>query len=167
MIEWELLLIDNASQNPLQNLVNLSWHPIARIIHEAAPDLTPARLRAITEAEGEIIIFVDDENVLDPPYLSESMRIALQFPCLGAWGGQLLPEFEIPPAPGLEDLLGGLALRKLQQARWSNYDSSTSPYGAGLCVRASVAGRYAKNAVSDLIRRSLDRWEGSLIGGES
>ena len=91
------------------------------------PGLTPARLRAITEAEGEIIIFVDDENVLDPPYLSESMRIALQFPCLGAWGGQLLPEFEIPPAPGLEDLLGGgLALRELQQARWSNYNSSTS-----------------------------------------
>ena len=80
-------------------------------------------------------------------------------------GGQLLPEFESPPAPELEDLLGGLALRKFQQARWSNYDSSTSPYGAGLCVRASVAGRYAKNAVSDLIRRSLDRREGSLIGG--
>ena len=93
------------------------------------------------------------------------MRIAQQFPCLGAWGGQLLPEFEIPPAPGLEDLVAGLAVREFHEARWSNYDSSTSPYGAGLCVRASVADRYAEIAVSDLIRRSLDRRESSLMGG--
>jgi glycosyltransferase involved in cell wall biosynthesis len=165
MIEWELLLIDNASQNPLQNLVDLSWHPTVRIVREPEPGLTPARLRAIAEVQSELIIFIDDDNVLDRSYLSESMRIAQQFPCLGAWGGQLLPEFEIPPAPGLEDLLGGLALREFQQARWSNYDSSTLPYGAGLCVRASVADRYAEIAVSDLIRRSLDRREGSLMGG--
>ena len=165
MIEWELLLIDNGSQNPLQNLVDLSWHPTARIVHEPEPGLTPARLRAIAEAESGLIIFVDDDNVLDPSYLSESMRIAQQFPCLGAWGGQLLPEFEVPPAPGLEDLLEGLALREFRQPRWSNYDSSTCPYGAGLCVRASVAGRYAEMAISDLIRRSLDRRDNSLIGG--
>ena len=44
MIEWELLLIDNASQNPLQNLVDLSWHPTVRIVREPEPGLTPARL---------------------------------------------------------------------------------------------------------------------------
>ena len=165
MIEWELLLIDNGSQNPLQNLVDLSWHPTARIVHEPEPGLTSARLRAIAEAEGELIIFVDDDNVLDPSYLSESMRIAQQFPCLGAWGGQLLPEFEIPPAPGLEELLEGLALREFQQPRWSNCDSSTCPYGAGLCVRASVAGCYSEVAISDRIRRSLDRRDNSLMGG--
>ena len=146
-------------------LVDLSWHPTARIVRETEPGLTPARLRAIAEVESELIIFVDDDNVLNPSYLCESMLIAQQFPCLGAWGGQLLPEFEVPPAPGLEDLLEGLALREFQQPRWSNYDSSTCPYGAGLCVRASVAGRYAEMAISDLIRRSLDRRDNSLIGG--
>ena len=59
----------------------------------------------------------------------------------------------------------GIAVREFQQARWSNYDSSTCPYGAGLCVRACVADRYAQIAVSDLIRRSLGRRENSLIGG--
>jgi glycosyltransferase involved in cell wall biosynthesis len=164
MIEWELLLVDNASQDPLQDLVDLSWHPSARIVHEPEPGLTPARLRAIAEAESDLIIFVDDDNVLDTSYLGESAGIALQFPFLGAWGGQLLPEFEIPPAPGLQDLVEGLALREFQEARWSNYDGSV-PYGAGLCVRASVADRYAEIAVSDLIRGSLDRRESSLLGG--
>jgi glycosyltransferase involved in cell wall biosynthesis len=162
---WELLLVDNASQDPLEGRVNLSWHPTARVVHEPEPGLTSARLRAIAEVESELIIFVDDDNVLNPSYLCESMLIAQQFPCLGAWGGQLLPEFEVPPAPGLEELLEGLALREFQQPRWSNYDSSICPYGAGLCVRASVARRYAEMAISDLIRRSLDRRDNSLMGG--
>ena len=133
---------------------------------EPEPGLTPARLRAIAEVESDVIIFVDDDNVLDTSYLSESMRIAQQFPCLGAWGGQLLPEFEIPPAAGLADLVEALAVREFQQARWSNYDSSTCPYGAGLCVRTCVADRYAQIAATDLIRRSLGRRESSFVGGE-
>jgi hypothetical protein len=105
MIEWELLLIDNASQNPLQNLVDLSWHPIARIIHEPAPGLTPARLRYHRSGRR-------DHNLRRRWQCSRSFLFKrihadrLQFPCLGAWRGQLLSEFEIPPAPGLEDLLG-------------------------------------------------------------
>ena len=163
--EWELLLVDNGSGTPLEDFVDLSWHPISRIVHEPEPGLTPARLRALAEVRGELITFVDDDNVLDPSYLSESMLIAQRFPCLGAWGGQLFPEFEIPPAPGLENLLEGLALRQFHQPRWSNYDKSTCPYGAGLCVRGSVAHRYASIANSDGIRRSLDRRGHSLIGG--
>jgi glycosyltransferase involved in cell wall biosynthesis len=163
--EWEVLLIDNGSDNPLEDLVDLSWLPISRVVHEPEPGLTSARLRAVAEVRGELIIFVDDDNVLDPSYLSECTLIAQQFPCLGAWGGQVFPEFETPPAPGLEDLLEGLALRQFHKARWSNYDPSTCPYGAGLCVRASVAHRYAGLATSDPTRRSLDRRGNSLIGG--
>jgi glycosyltransferase involved in cell wall biosynthesis len=163
--EWELLLVDNGSENPLADFVELSWHPTSRIVLEPDAGLTSARLRALAEVRGEFIIFVDDDNVLDPVYLAECALIAQQFPCLGAWGGQLFPEFEIPPAPGLEDLLEGLALRQFHHPRWSNYDPSTCPYGAGLCVRASVAKRYAGLATSDPTRRSLDRQGNSLIGG--
>jgi glycosyltransferase involved in cell wall biosynthesis len=163
--EWELLLVDNGSEKPLEDFVDLSWHPTSRVLYESEPGLTPARLRAVSEVRGDLIIFVDDDNVLHPSYFKKSMLIAQQFPCLGAWGGQSFPEFEIPPAPGLEDLLEGLALRQFHQARWSNYDTSTCPYGAGLCIRASVADRYAAIASSDPIRRSLDRRGNSLIGG--
>jgi glycosyltransferase involved in cell wall biosynthesis len=165
MTEWELLLIDNGSENPLEEFVDLSWHPASRYVAEPEPGLTPARLRALAEVRGELITFVDDDNILDPSYLSECMLIAQQFPCLGAWGGQLFPEFEVPPAPELENLLEGLALRQFHRPRWSNYDSSTCPYGAGLCVRASVGQRYASIVNSDQIRRSLDRRGNSLMGG--
>ena len=80
--EWELLVVDNGSENPPQDLVDLSWHPTSRVVYEPEPGLTPARLRAIAEVQGELITFVDDDNVLDPSYLSECILIGQQFPHL-------------------------------------------------------------------------------------
>src|SRR5437588_267862 len=42
---WELLLIDNASPDPLAARVDLSWHPQGRHVREEKLGLTPARLR--------------------------------------------------------------------------------------------------------------------------
>ena len=42
--QWELLLIDNASKEPLAGRW-VFWHPYARIIRENQLGLTPARLR--------------------------------------------------------------------------------------------------------------------------
>src|SRR5215469_10853662 len=66
---WELVLIDNCSQIPLADRVELSWHPDARVIREQVLGLTPARLRAIRESKGDLLVFVDDDNVLDPDFL--------------------------------------------------------------------------------------------------
>src|SRR5690348_1101571 len=68
---WEYLLIDNASAERLAEKIDLSWHPKARLVREEKLGLTPARLRGIREATGEMLVFVDDDNVLDPDYLKE------------------------------------------------------------------------------------------------
>src|SRR4051812_93219 len=67
--QWELVIVDNHSANPLSSLVDLSWHPNGRIIREDELGLTPARLRGIAETHGEILVFVDDDNVLQSDYL--------------------------------------------------------------------------------------------------
>ncbi|HTA29597.1 MAG TPA: glycosyltransferase family 2 protein, partial [Candidatus Cybelea sp.] len=61
---WEFLLIDNASQPPLMGESDLSWHSQARHVREEELGLTPARLRGIKESAGELLIFIDDDNVL-------------------------------------------------------------------------------------------------------
>ena len=93
-------------------LLDLSWHPTSRVVHEPEPGLTPARLRALEEVRGELIIFVDDDNVLDPSYLTECMLIASQFPHLGAWGGQ--SSAGIRNSPGAR--IGGVACRPCSAA---------------------------------------------------
>ena len=34
--QWELLLVDNASSEPLACRVDLTWHPLASHLHESA-----------------------------------------------------------------------------------------------------------------------------------
>src|SRR5688572_8492222 len=67
--KWELLLVDNASAEPLSGRVDLTWHPNARHIHEMSLGLTHARLRGIVEAGAGLLVFVDDDNVLKIDYL--------------------------------------------------------------------------------------------------
>ena len=94
---WELLLVDNQSDVPVANAVDVSWQPSARIVREETLGLTPARLRGIREAAGQLLVFVDDDNVLDRDFLETALRVAEQKPFLGAWSGQCRPEFEVSP----------------------------------------------------------------------
>jgi glycosyltransferase involved in cell wall biosynthesis len=143
---WDLLLIDNASKEPLVGQWNLSWHPQGRHILEEELGLTPARLRGIREARGDLLVFVDDDNVLDFDYLQEALRIAGRMPNLGCFGaGRLEPEYEELPDDSLRAYTGMLALRTVTEARWSNSpDDPWVPWGAGLCVTRPVAGHYLK-----------------------
>ncbi len=64
--DWELLVVDNASTSPLSALKSLREFPHARVVAEIHLGLTHARLRGIAGAKGELLVFVDDDNVLAP-----------------------------------------------------------------------------------------------------
>ena len=142
---WELLLVDNASDEPLNLKWDISWHPNSRHVSESNLGLAWARHRGIQECVGEILIFVDDDNVLDSEYLFKAAQLDRNWPILGAWGAGLIsPEFEVEPAPHLKDFLHFLALRAETTSRWSNVlpCAEATPWGAGLCVRRGVAEAY-------------------------
>jgi glycosyltransferase involved in cell wall biosynthesis len=148
---WEFLLIDNASATALRSIYDISWHPHARHIEEPELGLAPARRRAIREARADLLVFVDDDNVLQSEYLTEAIRIKQEWPKLGAWGSAwTVPEFEKRPQPHLLPYMSYLAVRELTTARWTNVAATANalrkdamPWGAGLCVRATVAGAYS------------------------
>ena len=162
---WEFLLIDNTSDDPVASRINISWHRDGRHIREDELGLTHARLRGIAEATGDLLIFVDDDNVLRRDYLEAASRIAVAHPYLGAFGGSIEAEFEVEPDPRYQSLLQSLAIRRVTEAKWANFGIESVPFGAGLCVTAKVAQAYAANARDSEIRRCLDRRGGSLMGG--
>jgi glycosyltransferase involved in cell wall biosynthesis len=156
--QWELLIVDNASDTKVSGAFDVSWHARGRHVREEKLGLTPARLRGIAEAEGELLVFVDDDNVLAPMFLKEASDIWDGHPYLGAFGaGRLEPEFEIPPVPELRPRLSLLALRNVTQVQWSNNikDVESIPWGAGLCVSRVVADAY---------RRFVDSLGSDVIG---
>jgi glycosyltransferase involved in cell wall biosynthesis len=164
---WELLLVDNSSNQPLSGYWDISWHPNARHIHENELGLTPARLRGISESCAELIIFVDDDNVLDSKYLEKALEIEKTWPQLGTWGGSITGGFEETPEEWTKRYWNWLAIRELKNDLWSNVisESAALPYGAGMCIRREVADYYCKQARASRVGLKLDRSGESLWGG--
>jgi glycosyltransferase involved in cell wall biosynthesis len=152
--QWELLLIDNLSLNPLMSDWDLSWHPSGRHILETDLGLSPARRRGIRESSGTILVFVDDDNILDANYLSTALRIGREWPILGTWGsGAIIPEFELSPPESVKAFLPYLALRDTNVPRWGNLPANEStPLGAGLCVRREIAEAYCRLSEQSAIK---------------
>lgn len=165
---WEFLLVDNASEVGNVCETDARWHSQGRILKEAVPGLTHARLCAMAAARADILLFVDDDNVLDPDYLLNAVQIGEQWPQLGVWGGAIKPEFDETPAEWTVPYWKYLAIREVKCARWSNQDDTPDmvPYGAGLCMRRAVMEKYSMSVRSDPIRLALGRTGTSLASAE-
>lgn len=178
--QWELLLIDNASDKLLSEEIDLSWHPGARHVREEQLGLTAARLRGFREAKNEILVFVDDDNILDPDYLKNAAEIFQANLNLGAIGGKSLPEFEVKPEPWFAETNSPLGIRdlgdKIQVCFWetksikidscAKYYPEFAPIGAGLVIRKQAAEIYAKRITGNSVRLELGRTGKKLTSGE-
>jgi glycosyltransferase involved in cell wall biosynthesis len=166
--QWEFLLIDNASRQPLADTWDISWHSRGRHIRVDDLGLTPARLHGIQESSGELLVFVDDDNLLVPDFLERATAISAQFPVLGVFGpGILEPDFEVQPPPQLRPYLNLLALRSELLALRSNNpkNAKCKPWGAGLCMTRRVANFYRRFVPELGITAVLDRRGQRLFAG--
>ncbi len=158
-LRWEYVLVDNASAEPLDLRVDLSWHPQSRHVREEKLGVTHARLRGIQETTSDLLVFVDDDNVLDPDYLEQVVGLASFWPTIGAFSGQVRPAFQNPPPAWTRKYWHRLAIREFDQDRWSNVPclEHTTPNGAGLCVRRRVASEYLRYHANGKRKFILDR----------
>jgi glycosyltransferase involved in cell wall biosynthesis len=165
--QWDLLLVDNASSPDKAPHPDLSWHLQSRSVHEKKLGLTPARLRGIREASGDLLVFVDDDNVLDADFLATAHRISQERAFLGSWSGQCRPEFEEPPPEWTRRYWGNLVIRQFDEDVWSNLPRlpESMPCGAGLCVRRDVALRYLHLHESGRRSFQFDRTGATLLSG--
>ena len=180
---WEIVVVDNNSKPALQvvssqssvdsedqRLVDLSWHGNARVVREERVGLTNARLRGFSEAKGEVIVLVDDDNVLAPDYLEKVVQIAREYPFLGTWSGALELELEPGSLEPVMQLRHLLCERKPVKDVWSNDRSNfaATPWGAGECIRREVATAYAAKVAKEPRRRQLDlQGEQLVYGGDT
>jgi glycosyltransferase involved in cell wall biosynthesis len=165
--EWELLVVDNASTEPVRERFRLDWHHRGRHLCEPNIGKTNAVLRAIHESQGELIVMVDDDNVLASDYLQRAQTVAERWPMLGVWGGSIQARYEEQPPEWLKPYECYLSVREVRDDQWFNLAHpqlyGNLPYGAGLCVRRPVADEYARLVQDDVVRRRLDRCGESLV----
>jgi len=164
---WELVVVDNRS--PKQVAPNLRWHPDARVVREDRLGLTNARLAGGAATRGGVLVFVDDDNVLDPDYLAMVADLFATHSRLGAAGGKSLPEWEVEPAEWVREFAGTLALRDLGDERriagpiHPGYPEF-SPLGAGMAVRRTAWDAFTRSLAGDC-SAPLDRTGKELSSG--
>jgi glycosyltransferase involved in cell wall biosynthesis len=136
----ELVIVDNRSNVPLDaEMLGLTKFPFpARVVREERLGLTQARLRALAETRGDILIFADDDNLLDPSYARAAREFFADNPRAGAASGRSIPEFEEPPPAWCDyELQVSLALRDLgDESRILT--GVVAPLGAGLTIRRTA-----------------------------
>lgn len=167
---WELVLIDNRSEPPVDPTV-ISWHPHARCLREEKAGLVHARAAGFRAAQGAMIVVVDQDNVLAADYLAHALRIAAEYPHVGTWGaGKILPRYERPELAPPASLASLLTLRQADvdsvSTEIDHHDST--PWGAGLCVRREVAQAYLAALEANPLKGELDlRGDLRLSGGDT
>jgi glycosyltransferase involved in cell wall biosynthesis len=170
--QWETLLVENASPVPIELASFADVAPAnLRLTREPRLGLTAARLHGIAETRGQVLVFVDDDNVLAPGYLETALKLLQGDARIGAAGGPVEPEWETPPPVWLGRFHGLLALQNHGAERrvarggpgapWPDF----APVGAGLVVRRPAADRYVQAVSNDPFRAGLDRQAGRLSSG--
>jgi glycosyltransferase involved in cell wall biosynthesis len=163
---WELILVDNMSSRPVSEWIDLSGFPNGRLVIERTLGLTYARLRAIHEAQGELLIFVDDDNILYVDYLLNALEIMREKPFMGALGGRCLGQFERKPPRWSHRFMPYLAVADHGNAPiWAFHLHTYQPwfpYGAGMTIRKNLAVEYSRQLESNPERLEYGR-KGNLL----
>jgi len=137
-VMWETIVVDNGSTDGTLHQVRAfaDQNPHLRIscIREGCPGLQAARHAGIRAARGDLIIFVDDDNELDPSYMATALRLMDRWPSAGVIGGCgiLASDSEVPdwfPLVAKSYALGSQPTRDGRR----NY-----VYGAGMVLRRSA-----------------------------
>jgi glycosyltransferase involved in cell wall biosynthesis len=109
---WEFILVDNASSPPLCAAeLGVDGFPNTTMVREEKLGVLHGRMTAVRNARADIVVFVDDDNVLSPNYLADTLDIFVRMPRLGVGGGKRLAEWEtVAPEPWMEEFVPNLAI---------------------------------------------------------
>ncbi|HLP58987.1 MAG TPA: glycosyltransferase [Candidatus Deferrimicrobium sp.] len=94
---YEVILVDNNCTDDTVPLAQNAWNNPAiplRIVKEPQPGLIYARKTGVFQAGYQILLFVDDDNILEPDWIERLVEMYSQWPDVGAIGGYNEPLFD-------------------------------------------------------------------------
>ena len=138
---WEIIVIDNNSSDQTKAAIEhyqSAWRgsvPL-RYCFEPRQGLAFARQCAVEKARGELIGFLDDDNLPEPDWVAKAFSFAQSHPKAGAYGSYIIGKFETEPPQNFERIASLLALTNRGDKPLFYYPSKkVLPPGAGLVVK--------------------------------
>ncbi len=140
-IAFEILIIDNGSTDKTAEVATNSWKskvaPI-KIINEPEPGQANARITGLRNATYEYCTFIDDDNHVNPQWISVVFEILDTKKEVAACGGKGIAVFEGKEPYWFNHYESSYAIGP--QAAQSGYISNERGYlyGAGLSIKKSI-----------------------------
>lgn len=99
---WEVLIVDNCSTDNTAEVVkqaqaNWSRRTPLRYCLESKQGAVFARQRAMREAQGDWVGFLDDDNIPEADWVAACYAFGQENPKAGAYGSQIHGQFEVTP----------------------------------------------------------------------
>lgn len=99
-LQCEVVLVNNNSNDNTVEVVNKMWTELnapflLKIIEEKEPGLSYARKAGIKSADGEIIVFCDDDNWLDENFIHNAYSLLSADKTIGAACGINMPKSDV------------------------------------------------------------------------
>jgi len=139
---WELLVVNNRCTDATDAV--LARHqpllPLRRL-YEEQQGLSHARNAALRAAQGDLLLFTDDDVLVDPDWLTAHVAAAQRWPDATYFGGPIEPWFEQEPPRWIQENLAALAptyalLRPDTAERMLvGTEAGSGPYGANMGFR--------------------------------
>ncbi|MGD8495333.1 MAG: glycosyltransferase [Gemmatimonadales bacterium] len=164
-LEWELVVVDNNCTDHTPRVLDDYAGRLPLVpVSETEPGLSHARNRAVAVASGDLIVWTDDDVLVDPGWLRAYRDAANRHPHAIFFGGPVEPWFEGTPPAWLREhfdlVANAYAVRDLSPEPFRfAADPGRLPFGANYAVRREAQLRHPYDP--DLGRRA-----GSMVGGE-
>ena len=127
--QFEVVVADNGSAPPLDaRELNGSRGLQLRVVREPRGGVIFARCAGILATEADLIVFVDDDNALDPEYLEEALRIADASPEIAAFGGSARLRSDRPIPAWMNPLLPYFGIRDFGSEAITSDDHNWGPW---------------------------------------
>lgn len=98
---WEVIVVNNNSRDNTEELFERfrEAHPDhnMRLVNETRQGLSPARNRGLSEAKGELIVIIDDDELVNEDFLKAYHTFFESHPHVQAAGGRMQPHYDFTP----------------------------------------------------------------------
>lgn len=164
--EYEILLVDNNCTDNTREIceafVNAHKDVAFRYVVETEQGLSAARNKGIKEAKGDIIVYIDDDALVDTWYLRTIVEYMSDHPEISAVGGPIIPSYEDTEEPKwmthyTKELLCGFLYYGEEER---SFPGDRYPGGGNAAYRAEVFEKVG------LFNTALGRKGNSLMGAE-
>lgn len=163
--DYEILLVDNnCTDHTRERCAEFAQaHPAIafRYVVETEQGLSAARNKGIAEAQGYLLLYVDDDALVDAHYLRTYAAFFQTHPEVMAAGGPIEPLYETEEPRWMSPYTKALL------TAWMNYGTAVKPYPHGRYPGGGNAA-YRKQVFNKvgLFNTALGRKGNSLMGAE-